>query len=487
MKIIILTEGGPKIGLGHIARCSALYEAFETLNHSPLMIVKGDTSVKNILAGKHFLLKNWTQKKVIDDLIIDTSILIIDSYLAKEELCHYISKHFQCVVFLDDTIRLKYPKGILVNGAMFAEEMNYPENPKITYLLGNAYTTLRKPFWEVPKKNIADKIARVLITMGSNDIRNLTPNIIQSIHQNFSQTKLKVIVGNSFKNIIEIKNHASLNTELIFNADDSIMKDAMIESDIAISAAGQTLYELARMGVPTIAISIADNQKGNVYRSQKAGFIEFAGEWNDKSLNENILKHFSKLCDKTQRQFKSECGQKFIDGQGATRVAKKIFQQYFEKNMLIRKVTLNDIKKIYELSNDDTVRQNSCNQEKIEFSKHKKWFYQKLNDENCLFLIAEINQKMVGQIRFDIRKDAIISISIHKDFRNIGIGKFIMVKALQLIKKNFPSIHKVIAFVKNENIISKKYFEKCNFKFINLYKTKEIPMVEYHYYFNKTI
>jgi UDP-2,4-diacetamido-2,4,6-trideoxy-beta-L-altropyranose hydrolase len=42
------------------------------------------------------------------------------------------------------------------------------------------------------------------------------------------------------------------------------MKHAMLETDIAISNGRQTLYKLVRVGVPTIAIGVAENQLGNI-------------------------------------------------------------------------------------------------------------------------------------------------------------------------------------------------------------------------------
>lgn len=54
------------------------------------------------------------------------------------------------------------------------------------------------------------------------------------------------------------------NTEYVRFPDAERMKDVMAGSDLAISAAGQTLYELARIGLPTIAIAVARDQLGNV-------------------------------------------------------------------------------------------------------------------------------------------------------------------------------------------------------------------------------
>ena len=48
----------------------------------------------------------------------------------------------------------------------------------------------------------------------------------------------------------------------------------MLNTDIAISAGGQTLYELAYLGVPTIAIVESDNQKNNVNAWKTSGCME---------------------------------------------------------------------------------------------------------------------------------------------------------------------------------------------------------------------
>ena len=91
----------------------------------------------------------------------------------------------------------------------------------------------------------------------------------------------KVIIGNSFDNVGEIE---EFDDELIYSPDSRQMLEAMESTDLAISSAGQTLYELARVGVPTIAVGVVDNQINNIKNWQKQGFIEFAGFWDDEDL-----------------------------------------------------------------------------------------------------------------------------------------------------------------------------------------------------------
>jgi len=64
------------------------------------------------------------------------------------------------------------------------------------------------------------------------------------------------------------------------------MKRVMAASDMAISAAGQTLYELARIGVPTIATAVVKNQLNNVQGWEKWGLSEMPdGERSPGQIN----------------------------------------------------------------------------------------------------------------------------------------------------------------------------------------------------------
>ena len=44
------------------------------------------------------------------------------------------------------------------------------------------------------------------------------------------------------------------------------------------------------------------------------------------------------------------------------------------EELQIRLANIDDMKNVFDLSNDDTVRKNSINQNKIEWEDHVKWF-----------------------------------------------------------------------------------------------------------------
>jgi UDP-2,4-diacetamido-2,4,6-trideoxy-beta-L-altropyranose hydrolase len=328
MKICILTEGGANIGFGHITRCTSIYQAFEEYSITPLMIVNGDDSTTTVLNKFNHIILNWhNNKKKLFNLLQNHDVVIIDSYLADKILYKEIANKVKIAVYIDDTLRIDYPAGIIINPALNAQNLPYPKHENVTtYLLGSQYAMMRKPFWETrtKTKNIKEEIHEIMVTFGGDDARNMTPKVINLIKDNYPNIKINAVIGKGFKHTNEIKaiKHDKIN--LIFNPDGEEMKNIMLNSDVAISAGGQTLYELARVGLPAIAVLVAENQRYNVEQWQKIGSIEYAGSWNDKDIINNITKLLRKLEAKKIREDKSSVKQSIIDGQGVKRIAKFI-------------------------------------------------------------------------------------------------------------------------------------------------------------------
>ena len=453
MKIVILTEGGKDAGFGHVARCSSIYQAFEHYNISPEFIVNGDESIKSIVPDIDVEIIDWQNNSFKAD------IFVIDSYLADLTKYNEISKNSSLNVYVDDNNRLNYPKGIVVNGTLDASNMDYPEREDIIYLVGNEFIPLRKDFWDIQKLKINDSIENILITMGGNDLRNLTPKILELLDDNFPEVNKKVIIADSFKNTQEIESLKNKYVELIYSPDSYEIINAMSSVDLAISASGQTLYELACIGVPTIAVGIIDNQKNNIKNWINQGFIEYAGFWRDNNLLNNILDRINYLQDKKIRFDKRLLGIRAVNGKGSLNIVKNILKEFYKNNSTFRSIQKKDCLKIFEIANDDEVRKSSFNSEKIPLEDHKKWFNNILNDDSVKFYVLEYENDIIGQLRLDFdEKYPVISISLNKKYRGLGLSKILLSKGLKLIDG------KVIAYIKKENIRSISFFKSMGFE-----------------------
>jgi spore coat polysaccharide biosynthesis predicted glycosyltransferase SpsG len=277
--MIIFTEAGGDIGLGHITRMHVVYDA----------ATKAGVNTKIILFDKdgtytddNFIYKgNWIQNK---DLItkFDADIAVVDSYLATHEAYRFIDSKFSFSVAVDDYNRMIYPVNLIINPNVFFSRINY-QNQISKSVGGHTFTLLRGDFdnYQLISKNQSpDNI--LTITVGGSDYRDLTPKILAALDGVFN--------GN-----INVVSPQPIN----FNLNDSRVRilpkqtaNELIklfqQSKIVISACGQTLHELASMGKATIGICIDIDQEPNQKYYLDSGFLRSDISWDSSSFKQDI-------------------------------------------------------------------------------------------------------------------------------------------------------------------------------------------------------
>ncbi|MBN1800502.1 MAG: UDP-2,4-diacetamido-2,4,6-trideoxy-beta-L-altropyranose hydrolase [Candidatus Lokiarchaeota archaeon] len=329
MKVYLVTEGSSIIGLGHVMRILSLSQAFEAKKIIPNMIINSDDSVSQLLIKKKGFLFDWIEEQErFLSMIKNSDMIIIDSYLAPRKIYEEISLITRFPVYIDDNMRFDYPPGIIINTGLHAIDLNYPKNTSNTYLLGPKYSILNSTFWNPPKKVINKHISSILITIGGTDVRNLTPKILAFINEKFPKLYKKVVIGKGFQNIDDIKCHQSDTTELIYFPTPLDMKNLMLTTDLAINAAGQTSHELACVGIPSICITVADNQVLSANKYSEIGINYHAGWYLDKNLLENILKGFIYLSDQIIRKKMSQIGRNTINSTGSKQVIEYLLRRF---------------------------------------------------------------------------------------------------------------------------------------------------------------
>ncbi len=276
-KLYIFTEGGSKFGLGHLARCCALYDEFEEHGLEVCFIVNGDQAAKDFLSDYKAIFDSW-YGRLEHYTQLKGFYCIVDSYHATLSDYQYIATRSKKALYIDDNNRLNYPPGLVLNFAIYANQLNYPSHPDIKYLLGIEYAVLRKAFRQEFTREINAVISNILIMMGGADICNLTPAAIHAVSQAIPNAKLHIIIGNAFHNheqIFTTINNLDIADRCQYyqNIDQFDLFNLMKTCDLAISAAGQTTFELIACKLPFVAVQVADNQKGNISGLQEKNLI----------------------------------------------------------------------------------------------------------------------------------------------------------------------------------------------------------------------
>ncbi|MCK9225849.1 MAG: hypothetical protein M0Q02_12300 [Candidatus Muirbacterium halophilum] len=320
MKILILTEASQKKGLGHVIRCMSVYNEAVANSIDVTLIVNSDSCIKSFINVQNGVVQNWLlNESVFRNIIKNYDCVVIDSYDISDSFCNILSETCKIPVFIDYIQKRVYFRGIVVDASVEPLKYNYSQNKKVKYLKGFDFVLLRDEFKPINRRVIKENITDILISLGGTDVRNLTPFIIDILKS--EGVNLKIMCNENFKNVIDFNDYK--NIQLIYNPTPKIIKKNMLESDIAISSAGQTLNELAVCQTPTIMIGVADNQHWNINLFKRQGFL-FAGWWNDETLKNNIISCYNYYKAQKNRAIVINSIKSMIDGFGAARLIKEI-------------------------------------------------------------------------------------------------------------------------------------------------------------------
>lgn len=319
MNVAIVTEGFEGTGYGHLTRCLSVSQAFGERKISPLYIANCDENGKSFAGNVNLLQLNWlNNSEKLLAIIKDFDAVIIDSYLAPPELYDKISKTAKKAAYIDDYLRIDYPPGTIINGTVGAEDLPYNKSNGIhEYLLGVDYMPVRKEFWDTEsRENNNKEITDVLISFGGQDTLGLGLHTLDLLLGKYPGLNYHLIIGAADSTLNKNKGYGdNVNFYSMLSAKE--MLELMLKCDLAVSAAGQTTYELARVGVPAIVIGIADNQKFNIKGWVKKGFLKKELWYNQPGLQEEIISQFNYLAQ--HRIYRSYC-----DGQGPRRICREL-------------------------------------------------------------------------------------------------------------------------------------------------------------------
>lgn len=270
-KILIRADGGKRIGMGHIMRMLVL--ANELKKKCEVIFLCINNSYDKYLAGIEKIKENGFKIELIseDNIVSEiikiqqkqkANLLITDSYDIDEHYFDELEDYFDKTAYIDDINICRINVDIIINQNINANEYKYNTYPnkKTKFFLGSKYVLLRDEFRKQSKKKVKLEVKDITLTVGGMDDKWLTLKVMEALTD--FKGNLHVIIGGAFeKRLVETILKFKSDKLKIIPYENAVMSEVMEKCDLAISGCGSTLYELCAIGIPTIGIVIADNQK----------------------------------------------------------------------------------------------------------------------------------------------------------------------------------------------------------------------------------
>lgn len=338
MTVLFRVDAGAGCGLGHLSRCLALATALRELGAQSVFLVPDDSDVlaRVRIRGFEALAFPAAALGTPADLTgtaatvrrLGCATAVVDSYHVDEGFLQELGATGMAVVAIDDLARHAFPCRLVVNGGAAAERLPYRTSPAgdTQLLLGPRYALLRPEFWDEATRAAREAVESILLTVGGSDPHDLLPPLLEQLDALPAPFAVTAVVGPFSRQAAAAERLArsARRQVTLVHAPDSL-HDLMLEADLAVSAAGQTLYELVRLGVPTVAFGLVENQRPNLEALAAAEAVRTAGWAGEPGFAASVAAVTAGLvADAGARHSLAAAAAALLDGQGARRVAAAI-------------------------------------------------------------------------------------------------------------------------------------------------------------------
>lgn len=354
--IYFRADANGQVGYGHLMRCLTIADACKTRGMCPVFLT-ADEEAQEMIMNRSFpcrVLKTdyrdmESEFGTLRELLADGAPVVLDSYYLTNTYVETLKESGHRVVWLDDLGEQAFPADMLINYNAYAERLAYPVNLKAgtddpaggenesdcTYLLGPSYAPVRPAF---RRENcvVRETIGTVLVSAGGSDPHSAGVWFAKLLEKLLPGVKLLVVCGPHAKGKEELRRMAEQNGNIEVIEGCSDLSSVMKRSDLAVTAAGSTLYELCAAGLPGILYFVADNQRmGAETFARETGAVnlgDIRSEEFQTGAEKKLAAALLRLAAASGRQRLADAMHALVDGNGAERIAEALAKLVFVRH-----------------------------------------------------------------------------------------------------------------------------------------------------------
>lgn len=390
--------------------------------------------------------------------------LVVDHYGIDHQWESEVRPSVNAILAIDDLADRKHDCNILLDQNYSSRTGRYrdliPEDA--VFLQGPGYALLRSEFRAVRTAHTIPgfDLRNVLIFFGGTDPDNYT-SIALKLLASLGDFAPRVMVGAGHPDIPSVRKALSGFAHQELHVQSQTVPELMAQSSWYFGAGGSITWERLCMGLPGIAVPVADNQEELVHELSKGGYtlrvdLPFSAQTLSQQLD-RLGKEYGAL---------QQRGMSLVDGFGASRVSNELIN--VNRSIDIRPATENDLTILFQWANDSKTRENAFQSKPIPWSDHVEWFSARLKSSDSRIFIFIVDGLPAGQIRFDLKfGEWWIDYGIDRQYRGQGLAKILLKCAEAWMKATFGHL-RLRAEVKAQNSASLKAFEASGYSIISV-------------------
>lgn len=328
MRVLMRVEAGGRVGLGHVMRCLSLSAALRQCGASVSFLT--DSFTGNVIrraSSEYAVFPIPHGLPEISDAARTVALLarcpfdwvVVDHYSLGLLWEDAVVASGAELLAIDDLARPHVagsvldssPEAICRYGALAVGCYT---------LFGPAYALLRPGFCLLRQSAAARDKNRLFISFGGADPDDMTGWVVDTLRNSpYQAWAADIVVGRSYRHMASLKARVGKASGWMIYHDVIAPERLMARASLAIGAGGAMTWERCALGLPTVVISIADNQHNMSASLHERGVLHYAGHAGHVGADELLqaLAWCEKNSDAMRRRARA-----YIDGKGAQRVAR---------------------------------------------------------------------------------------------------------------------------------------------------------------------
>jgi UDP-2,4-diacetamido-2,4,6-trideoxy-beta-L-altropyranose hydrolase len=356
MRIVFRVDGSRLIGSGHVMRCLALADALKAAGSQASFLCRDaeghlaglirkcgfDVELLPPKAGsgipasgpahRHWLGTDWgTDAEECSAALAraggKVDWLVVDHYALDERWESRMRKWTRNLMAIDDLADRPHDCDVIFDQNLYRSfESRYDGlvGAGTRKLLGPRFALLRREFREKraslkPRQGPARKL---LAFFGGVDATDETGKILDAWESlGPAAPQMDVVLGSGNARREALRERCSRHTRLTCRVQIEDMAEAMSQADLSLGAGGTSTWERCCMALPTLCISVAENQRASAAYAGEAGIHYYLGHYNEVGDGDVAAALEKWVFDTAGLAAMARQAGDYVDGEGTTRVA----------------------------------------------------------------------------------------------------------------------------------------------------------------------
>lgn len=337
-------------------------------------------------------------------------------------------------------------------------------------LVGPRHALLRPEFqlarpMALARRRQARPVERLLLSLGATDVGGVTQQALAAVRAAGVGCAIDVVLTSSAPSLEAVEAVAVRDSRVVLHVDTDEMASLMSAADLAVGAAGTSSWERCCLGLPTVALALADNQRFVAEQLQSTGALTAVS-----ALTGVTQAVRAAAADAALRASMTAAAAALTDGRGADAVVDVMLDlegpsapPLTRERLTMRSAGPGDVEPLWLWRNDSTTRAMAKSHEPIPWATHEAWFAGACMSEGSSVLVVEANGRAAAVLRFDdVAEGALVSINVDPVCRGQGVGTMALALSCEMHERLKPQTP-LVAEILPSNAASRRAFESNGF------------------------